>query len=385
MQRVAILQNQFKLSGRTHVMCELIGVLNELGIVPEVLSFTPAEVGATVGRYFGLPDLEYRYTRVAPVPVVRGYMWQVLAINQMTRARHADYDLVVNSNDTLYGLHQTANYLHYVYYASPGKTPYRYRTSFPRRIYGEIMKRLTLVSGRPRLDDAITTISEYSRQAILDLHPALDPAQVQIVYPPSYDEHAVVGDRVRVRRCISVGAFIAEKHQLHQLQIASQLTSLDFMIVGSVTSQRYYETCVAYKAQHGVDNVTLVPDMPYDDLQSALKESVFFIHTKQNEPFGIVTVQAIAAGCIPVVHDSAGQREIVPLPELRYTDVSQAVDILRNLLEKSDAELAALRHELQSHIQQFSSQTFRCQMRDILIQKLRLIDEQPARHPHHDG
>lgn len=374
--RVAILQNQFKLSGRTHVMCEMIAVLNALGIVPEVLSFTPPEIGATVGRSFGLPDLAYRYTRVAPVPLMRGYMWQVLAINRLTRARHADYDLVVNSNDTLFGLHPTANYVQYVHYASPGRTPYRYRTSPPRRLYGELMKRLTLMSGPPRLDDTIYTVSDYSRQAILDLHPALDPSQVRLIHPPSYDEAALVASGQRARRCMSVGAFIAEKHQLHQLQMAARLPELDFLIAGSVTSKRYYATCTAYQQAHHIDNATLAPDMPYADLQAALRESLFFVHSKHNEPFGIVTVQAIAAGCIPVVHDSAGQREIVPFPELRYTDVTQAVAILRDLLAKSPAEHFALRVELQQHIRRFSRQTFHRQMREVFTRKLHLNTEE---------
>ena len=39
------------------------------------------------------------------------------------------------------------------------------------------------------------------------------------------------------------------------------------------------------------------------------------------EPFGLTAVQAVAAGALPLVHDSGGQRETVPDATLRYTSL----------------------------------------------------------------
>ena len=36
-----------------------------------------------------------------------------------------------------------------------------------------------------------------------------------------------------------------------------------------------------------------------------------YIHCAENEHFGITIVEAMAAGCVPIVHDSGGPREIV--------------------------------------------------------------------------
>jgi glycogen synthase len=55
------------------------------------------------------------------------------------------------------------------------------------------------------------------------------------------------------------------------------------------------------------------------------------MHNLRNEPFGISTVEAIAAGCVPIVHNSGGQREIVPFDDLRFNDKIEAVEKVKNL------------------------------------------------------
>jgi glycosyltransferase involved in cell wall biosynthesis len=43
------------------------------------------------------------------------------------------------------------------------------------------------------------------------------------------------------------------------------------------------------------------------------------------EHFGISIVEAMALGCIPVVHDSGGMREFVPT-QYRYRTIEQAAE-----------------------------------------------------------
>ena len=65
-------------------------------------------------------------------------------------------------------------------------------------------------------------------------------------------------------------------------------------------------------------NVHLVPDASEEERDKLLSSSTFFLHSLRSEPFGITTVQGIAAGCIPIVHNSGGQIEIVEDELLRY-------------------------------------------------------------------
>ena len=88
----------------------------------------------------------------------------------------------------------------------------------------------------------------------------------------------------------------------------------------------------------------------------------------REEPFGITTVQGIGAGCIPIVHNSGGQKEVVPFEELRYENEDAIPELVR-ALEKSD-RIEELRDTLQKHITAFDSASFRDQFKSLLEQKL---------------
>jgi glycosyltransferase involved in cell wall biosynthesis len=42
-----------------------------------------------------------------------------------------------------------------------------------------------------------------------------------------------------------------------------------------------------------------------------LGEAKVYLHLTENEHFGIAVVEAMSAGCVPIVHDSGGPKEIV--------------------------------------------------------------------------
>jgi glycosyltransferase involved in cell wall biosynthesis len=372
--KVAILQNQFHLSGRTKVMCEIIWLLNEMNIEPDVLTFTPVSLGQSVGRYFGLGALRFNLRRVAPIPFSRGTTTQVYLINQLTKWMHDHYDLVVNSNDTLYSLSPTASYLHYIHFPiavgeanldliSPAQ-----RASWIRRLNAKVVARLLKHSSRARPTDMIYTNSSFSEKAILTTYPE-SSGHVKIIYPPAFDGE-VIAEAKRERRCISLGTIIPDKNQLQQLEIARQIPDIEFWIVGSIRSQTYYQTLVRYIKDHALTNVKLETDMPFSQLQDLLATAMFFLHTKQEEHFGISTAQAIAAGCIPVTHDSGGQRDVVPLRTLRFNTTAEAVAIFQELLTRSPSELNEIRLTLQQHVDLFSRDRFREHMREALLYAL---------------
>ena len=69
------------------------------------------------------------------------------------------------------------------------------------------------------------------------------------------------------------------------------------------------------------------------------------------ESFGIAAVEAIAAGCVPVVPDDSAHPEAVPFAELRYRTEAEAVEIVRGALGgRFDGLLPALKE----HAQKFS-------------------------------
>jgi len=66
-----------------------------------------------------------------------------------------------------------------------------------------------------------------------------------------------------------------------------------------------------------------------ENVRNLLWSSKAYLHTGENEPFGITIVEAMASGCIPIVHNSGGPKEIVP-EDLRYTTVEEAAVKIEN-------------------------------------------------------
>ena len=58
-------------------------------------------------------------------------------------------------------------------------------------------------------------------------------------------------------------------------------------------------------------------------MEKILKNAKIYLHTRVNEHFGISVVEAMAMGCVPIVHDSGGTREFVP-KNFRYRTIYEA-------------------------------------------------------------
>ena len=171
---------------------------------------------------------------------------------------------------------------------------------------------------------------------------------------------------------VSIGRFETYKGQLRQIKLAGQLPWLTFHIIGFVANRRYFEQCRAYVEEHGIKNVQLHPGASFEEMVSLLKTSRYFLHSTINEPFGLTAVQAIAAGCVPLVHDSGGQRETVTVDRLRYQHLDEAAQLIRDLEAEQPSYLTELVEEMQSHVQQYDEDIFMERMRPILADLLEL-------------
>ena len=51
-----------------------------------------------------------------------------------------------------------------------------------------------------------------------------------------------------------------------------------------------------------------------------------------NEHFGISIVEAMAMGCVPIVHNSGGPREFVP-SDHRFNNICEAADVVKKSID----------------------------------------------------
>lgn len=166
---------------------------------------------------------------------------------------------------------------------------------------------------------------------------------------------------------VTISRFAKEKKLENIPIIAKQAgKGISFVIAGSCNSINNYRVLQSLqgliKKLEVEDRVKLVPNISKEKVRKFLWNSKVFLHTGENEPFGITIVEAMSSGCIPIAHDSGGPREIVP-EALRYTTIEEAaMNIEKAVLgwsfEKSD--------QMSSIADKFNEKEFSKRFLDVL-------------------
>ncbi len=158
------------------------------------------------------------------------------------------------------------------------------------------------------------------------------------VIPPAFQSGkrgAVTPWDDRPMRFVSVGRFSADKNLVELVDLFAVLREAcpdaSFLIIGRKSDPDYY-TAVLERARVLKLPLETQTDLTEDEISRILESARFFIGPKPFEHFGMAVVNAINAGCIPLVHDSGGQREIVSTPELRFTSAAELSDRVEALL-----------------------------------------------------
>ena len=100
--------------------------------------------------------------------------------------------------------------------------------------------------------------------------------------------------------------------------------------------------------------VELLPNAPRPQLENTLRKAKVYLHTMVEEHFGISIVEAMAMGCIPIVHNSGGMKEFVP-ERYRYETLQEAARKIERALNEWTPEKAK---EIIEIARQFSESNF---------------------------
>ncbi len=214
-------------------------------------------------------------------------------------------------------------------------------------------------NSKKRMEKNMTLTNSHFMKGVIAEEFDID---AEVVYPSllDFNEECSNDKNTRVSRIACIGRINEDKNTLALVDLYAQIhrrtAALGLMIAGKIGDEEYF---------NAVKNRTMALNLPVDfktdlsrtEIESLLKTSLFFINPKYCEHFGIATLEALRAGCLPFVHQSGGSVEIIPAPELQYTnaqDLSTKVERLVNdhsLREK-------LLEQLAEHRKKFSVEQF---------------------------
>lgn len=148
--------------------------------------------------------------------------------------------------------------------------------------------------------------------------------KLEVLYPPV--EVDKIKPRKKLNRIITIGRFTYDKKHEVMIEAFKELCKTfdgyDFHIIGafnenaSLYKKEYFEML---KEKAKGYQIHFHVNMPHDEVLKFLEESKIYWHARgygeidlnEYENFGITTVEAMAAGCVPIVINLGAQTEIV--------------------------------------------------------------------------
>ncbi|MCW4000966.1 MAG: glycosyltransferase [Candidatus Bathyarchaeota archaeon] len=152
---------------------------------------------------------------------------------------------------------------------------------------------------------------------------------VDVLYPPFSSIISRIGKAsaktARENLVVTVSRIDSNKLLERIPHIAAQTNpNIKFVVIGRLCSPHVLSHLEGIVKRMGLsERVKFFPNAPADQKIALLKSAKLYLHTMIGEHFGISIVEAMALGCVPIVHDSGGMREFVPA-HLRYLTIEQA-------------------------------------------------------------
>jgi len=372
--KVALLQTRFYTGGKSRVAADFIRVLNTFNIVPDLISISDKnDIREFEQRYNLIQnknfEVKFPFGHKFSKNVRRGVSYQIPLLNITSRSLYSKYDMIINLSNCMYFLPESIAKVHYIHHPPEAVLKYepKYKQSHVWSLYTTPLKMLYWSQSPPK-GDVYLANSNYTKRRMEEFYNIDD--QIDVVYPPVVDDFISREAELKKKKVSTLGSFHPNKKQMAQIDIAEKHPDHDFVLMGRVKSKSYFEKCEKRVESNSIDNVRLLPDVETSRLLSELRSSDYFLHTRKNERFGIAVAEAISRGCIPIVHDSGGLEEIVPISDLRFSDISEASNILCRLDKVNTEEKNDLSTYLSNNAKQFTPTEFQKRIKQILREQI---------------
>lgn len=138
-----------------------------------------------------------------------------------------------------------------------------------------------------------------------------------VIYPP-VELELFRNETKKENSVITVSRYSQEKNLEFAIDVFQDI-DVKYTIIGNTKTRinkLYYEKILS-KVNTIQSKISLLKNIERSQVVKSLQRSKVYFHASP-ETFGISVVEAIAAGCIPIVPDNSAHKETVPIDELRY-------------------------------------------------------------------
>jgi hypothetical protein len=183
---------------------------------------------------------------------------------------------------------------------------------------------------------------------------------LEVVYPPNALKLQEFETQIIEKTVISFSRICSAKRFELIFELAKNHPDYQFFIAGALSDSdaQYYKALCEESQQMGLTNVNFILNPSYLEAIELISSCEYYVFFAQNEHFGITTVEAVNLGCIPFVHNSGGQKEIVPDINLRFNDQDIKIKF-EQLLSLNKKEKKEILSTLKVHMKTFDSKVYR--------------------------
>lgn len=320
---VGIICHRFRsLGGMQTCLVELVSGLNAEGIIPSLIWDEPMDWGLLNAEHLETAHFPVRFAVSSPrlLRLPRSLAHRVDRVRRgFARLRLGEFDFIYSLEAGL-----ERNFLSKGVVYTPGpqyvRVPAQSGVTTGKGTPGDA-QRLKTSGGTYRCLQSVRyiTIAEWLASEFR----SQQGVTAEVVWPPARERSAVELQESR-GGVLFLSRITWEKRPFEMIELARALPHETVTVAGSAFEsglliEALKETCT----REGLSNVQIVEDPSEDHVARLLARHRIFVYPGHWEHFGLVTVEAIWAGLLPIVHDSGGQREIVSLSELRFSDVAE--------------------------------------------------------------
>ncbi len=185
----------------------------------------------------------------------------------------------------------------------------------------------------------------------------------KVIYPPvNLSKFKYKGERKIRNRIIYFSRISPDKKQHLIIELAKNMPDYEFVIAGKITNKDYLQKI----KNNAPSNVKIYTELSIEKLVSLVKSSTFYIHPAKNDTAPSTVIEAMAAGCIPLVHKSGGPWiDIVEKGKFGFgwTKIDEVKKIVNNL---GTHEIKLLRKKVIKKSEEFSNKNFEKKIKELL-------------------